>query len=290
MISCTISSMTGFGRATADTPSGRLTVEVRTLNSRHLEVAVKGPRELGHLEMEVRRIVRERFDRGKADVYLTMDWAPREFVVDRERASSVADALGEVAARLGDRVRLEHVLAVGDVLRLLEGVGEGELQDCVLATLGRALDAVVAHRQEEGRAMAEDVAARVQHLVRMADLVAKAAATAPSRLAAQVKDALSRLDMGTAVEVGRLEAEVALLAQRADVAEELTRLRTHLAAFGETLQKGGAVGRRLDFIIQEIGREINTIGSKAGAGGVASLVVEFKTELEKVREQIQNLE
>ena len=286
----TIRSMTGFGRAATETPAGRLTVEVRTLNSRHLEVSVKGPRELAGLEMDVRRAARERLERGKVDVFLTLESAAREFVVDRERAAAVTKALGEVGDLLGDRVRLEHVLAVGDVLRRGEGPEEAELKGWVSETLGRAIDGVDAHRCAEGRAMAEDIATRLQCLARTTDLVAQAAAAVPQRVLAQIREAISRLELGSAADPGRLEAEAALLAQRADVAEELTRLRAHLASFEETLRQGGAVGRRLDFLIQEIGREVNTIGSKAGAGGVASLVVEFKTEMEKVREQVQNIE
>jgi len=297
-------SMTGFGRGQAEHPGGRVVAEVRSLNHRFLEVSVRAPRELLSFDPEARRMVKEKAARGKVEVFLTLERAAEAPFLTPERAAALVRRLGELAALVGDRVRLDHLLAAAQAEGTGEddaGDGEGKgpaLRQAAASALEGALALLLRHRQAEGEVLAADIRSRIAHLLALRGAMVPLADQAPARLARQVADFLAKWDMSSRVDSGRLEAEVALLAQRADITEELTRLATHLAAMEETFSesggkargKGDGVGRRLDFLLQEAQREVNTVGSKAGDSSLASLVVEAKSELEKVREQVQNLE
>ena len=282
--------MTGYGRDTGETAYGRITVEVRSLNHRHLDVMVRAPRTVMHLDPEIRKMVRERVSRGKVEVFLVLEDRPLEFVIDADRALDVAKALENVAASIGDKVRLEHILAAGEIVQTSEREVDEEITSIVLKTAGKALGRMVEHRRDEGKALAQDLVSRMDDLNTISNGIEEMAPEAPLRARENITKFLADLDLGERVEPQRLEVEVAILAQRSDIAEEITRLRTHQVSFREALSGGGVIGRRLDFLIQEIQREINTIGSKSGIPEISERVVDFKTGLEKVREQVQNIE
>ncbi len=282
--------MTGYGRSTGETAFGRITVEVRSLNHRHLDVMVRAPRTVMHLDPEIRKMVRERVSRGKVEVFLVLEDRPLEFVIDADRALDVAKALENVAASIGDKVRLEHILAAGEIVQTSEREVDEEITSVVLQTAGQALGRMVEHRRDEGKALAQDLVSRMDDLNTISNGIEEMAPEAPLRARENITKFLADLDLGERVEPQRLEVEVAILAQRSDIAEEITRLRTHQVSFREALSGGGVIGRRLDFLIQEIQREINTIGSKSGIPEISERVVDFKTGLEKVREQVQNIE
>jgi len=285
-----VASMTGYGRSTGETGFGRITVEVRSLNHRHLDVMVRAPRSMTRLDPEIRNMVRKSVSRGKVEVFLVLEDRPLEFVIDTDRALDVANALEIVAASIGDKVRLEHILAAGEIVQASEKEIDDEITSIVLRTVAGALGNMVEHRHEEGKALAQDLMARMDELTTMSNGIEEIAPDAPGRSRQNIIKFLADLDLGERVEPQRLELEVAMLAQRSDITEEITRLRTHQKTFREALTSGGVLGRRLDFLIQEIQREINTIGSKSGIPEISELVVDFKTGLEKVREQVQNIE
>ena len=282
-------SMTGFGRASTDSERGRVTLEVRSLNHRFLEVTVRSPRDFLYLDPEVRRMVRERCSRGKVEANVTIEGRTAAMEVDLNGVEKTVAALENVAALVNDSVRLDHILAAGDILTQRQEDTE-DLERQILDSLSAALDRLVEHRAREGAALQKDIRSRVAELRRVTADMVPLAATVPARALKQIGDTLDRIDMGESVDRQRLEAEAALLAQRADISEEMTRLAVHLDSLEETLTRGGPVGRRIDFILQEIQREVNTIGSKAGITGISPLVVDFKSELEKIREQVQNVE
>jgi uncharacterized protein (TIGR00255 family) len=285
-----VASMTGYGRSTGDTGFGRITVEVRSLNHRHLDVMVRTPRSLMHLDPAIRTMTRKLVSRGKVEVFLVLEDRPLDFVIDTDRALNVAKALESVAASIGDKVRLEHILAAGEIVKSNETeIGE-EITSVILETAGQALEKMVEHRHDEGEALAWDLTQRMEELTAISRGIEEIAPDGPGRARQNILQFLADIDLGDRVEPQRLEVEVAMLAQRSDVAEEITRLRTHQDSFREALSKGGVIGRRLDFLIQEIQREVNTIGSKSGIPEISERVVDFKTGLEKVREQVQNIE
>jgi uncharacterized protein (TIGR00255 family) len=282
--------MTGYGRAESDWEAGRVTVEVRSLNNRFLEVSVRAPKDLLFLDNELKKNARERFSRGKIEIYISIEGGIKGFSVDIEKARQVLTALEGVAELSGDEVKLEHVLSVGDVVRWNEKADVKGLADVVLSVTGQALDRMSEHRVQEGSAIQKDLAERLKNLRDMSMKMPPLAESVPERIAENLDEFLKRIEKNEVIDNQRLEAEIALLSQKADVSEELSRLETHLDAMEKALSEGGPAGRRMDFLIQELVREVNTIGSKAGVVDLSSIVVDFKTELERVREQVQNVE
>lgn len=285
-----IASMTGYGRSTGETGLGRITVEVRSLNHRHLDVMVRAPRSLMHLDPEIRNMVRQHVSRGKIEVFLTLEDRPLDFVIDSERALDVARALENVASAIGDKVGLEHILAAGEIVQTSEREVDDEVTRNILLTAVQALERMVDHRKREGEVLARDLTSRMEQLTHITASIEDMAPETTKRARSSITQFLAELDLGERVEPQRLELEVAIMAQRSDITEEILRLKTHQESFQAGLLKGGVAGRRLDFLIQEIHREINTIGSKSGIPEISEQVVDFKTELEKLREQVQNIE
>ncbi len=285
-----VASMTGYGRSTGEAVFGRITVEVRSLNHRHLDMIIRAPRSVMHLDPEIRNMVRECVSRGKVEVFLVLEDRPLDFVIDTDRALNVAKSLETVANAIGDKVRLEHILAAGEIVQTSERVVDKEITSVILQAAGQALGNMVEHRHEEGTALAQDLVSRMKELTKISNGIEELAPDVPKRARQNIIQFLADLDLGERVEPQRLEVEIAMLAQRSDITEEVIRLRTHQDSFRQALSGGGVIGRRLDFLIQEIQREINTIGSKSGLPEISERVVDFKTGLEKVREQVQNIE
>jgi uncharacterized protein (TIGR00255 family) len=285
-----VASMTGYGRATGETVFGRITVEVRSLNHRHLDVVLRAPRSLIHLDPDVRNRVRGSVSRGKVEVFLTFEERQPDYAIDTDRALMVAKALENVAGVIGDTVRLEHVLAAVDIVQTSEVNADGEVSSVILETVEQALGKMVEYRFEEGKALARDLLSRSGDLTALTESIEKLAPEVTNRAKQNMIQFLDDHDQTERMDSQRLEMEIAMLAQRSDITEEIIRLKTHHNSFQEALTKGGVIGRRLDFLIQEMQREINTIGSKSGIPEISERVVDFKTGLEKVREQVQNIE
>ncbi|HEX9307777.1 MAG TPA: YicC/YloC family endoribonuclease [Anaeromyxobacter sp.] len=290
-----IRSMTGFGSGRGSAAGEELDLEVRSVNHKFCEVKVRLPRELAALELDASKMVRERLARGGVDVSVRRSGpaaavAPR---VDVALAEAYARAYEELRARLGlaGAVTLADVATAEGVVRLDERAIDLEAaREALRSALGAALDALVSMRGREGEALARDLAGRldvVEGLVaRAADLVPQVIEHHRARLAERVQE----LTRGIALDPARLAQEVALFADRTDVTEEVTRLRSHLAQARALLGGGEPAGRKLDFIVQEMHREVNTIGSKSQSAEIAALVVSAKAEVERLREQVQNVE
>jgi uncharacterized protein (TIGR00255 family) len=288
--SSTINSMTGYGRAVTESSKGAVSVEIRSLNHRFLDVSIRAPKEFLYLDPDLRKTARELLSRGKVEMFISLTGKQSNLVVDVDRAAEAADCLARIAEVVGDQVRLDHVLAVGDIVRSGDIDDPESKADMIMEATREALDRLIQHREKEGKALALDLFNRITYLKELKVQVENLAGTAPDRARKNITDYLRKIDLGVKVDPQRLEAEVALLAQRADVSEEITRLQTHLDSLEDNLNAGGAVGRRIDFFLQEIQREVNTIGSKTGLAEISSLVVEIKSELEKIREQAANIE
>jgi uncharacterized protein (TIGR00255 family) len=290
-----IRSMTGFGAGRGSAGAEELDVEVRSVNHKYCEVKVRLPRELAALEVDAAKAVRERLARGGVDVSVRRAGAagtvaPR---VDAPLAEAYARAFAEVKARLGlaGAVTLADVVGAEGVVRLEERALDVDgAREALRAALGTALDALVAMRAREGEALGRDLASRldaVEALVaRAATLVPQAVEHHRDRLAERVQE----LTRGIALDPARLAQEVALFADRTDVTEEVTRLRSHLGQARALLAGAEPAGRKLDFLVQEMHREVNTIGSKSQSAEIAAIVVSAKAEIERLREQVQNVE
>jgi uncharacterized protein (TIGR00255 family) len=288
-----IRSMTGFARGERDTPFGRMVLELRSVNHRYLDLSLRVPEPLRPAEGVLRDTLRERLDRGKVDATLRLERgaAPGEgIVLDEDAVTAVAVALDRVRRRLGETAGSVDPF---EVLRWPGVVREADPDRDRLAVELRALttsvaDALVAHREREGTRLAELVETRLGGIEAIAgDLAGESTgfvAALRERLRQRARELVAELDPQ------RLEQEVALLALKADVAEELDRLRAHVGEIRLTLAGNGPAGRRLDFLAQELNREANTLASKAGDAGVAHRAVDLKVLIEQIREQIQNVE
>lgn len=288
--------MTGFGTAEATSPSGRYLVEVRSLNHRFCDVVVRVPRDLAALEDRIRTRVQGRVLRGRVEVAImrqNYSKRPRTVKTDLDLAHAYLSALNDLkrALSLSGSVDLSVLLSLPDIVRIEEEKEDLEAAWPALAEgVDAALDRLVAMREAEGAQLAADIHRRVD---RVEALLEEVASRAP-RVVEDYRDRLARrvaeLVSGVPVDEGRLATEVAVFAERSDISEEIARIRSHLRQFRATLDGPGAVGRTLDFIVQELGREVNTIGSKANDMEIAQRVIAIKGELESLREQIQNLE
>jgi uncharacterized protein (TIGR00255 family) len=300
--------MTGYGRAAATAKGQSVVVEIRTVNHRFLELKLRGPF-AGALEDQVAARVRKSFERGSVVASLSVSAssgggagggsgesnAPR---VDRARAHHVFRELSELAAELGlPPPGLAEVLAAPAVI---SAGGPAELADeaAVLALVEAAVVEAAAMRQTEGATLCRDLTARFDHLValtaELTELASQGASFLAERLNERLRKLLAQLAPAgaetTSIDPGRLAQEVALLADRADITEELVRLASHLEQAKALLVQPGALGRRLEFLLQELGRELNTIGAKSWSSAISTRIVEAKSELEKLREQAQNVE
>jgi len=223
-------------------------------------------------------------------MFITLEGSADSIDIDLDRARKLATALGKIAEPLGDKVRLEHILAAGEITAGTEGEIAPESMGLVMETAVEALDNLVFHRQSEGSSLASDMMERTEVLSSIIDGIEKLAPQVTDRIRKQIHEFLDSVNVPDQVDPQRLETEIALISQKADIAEEIIRLKTHLPAMKNAIFSGGVVGRRMDFLLQEIQREINTIGSKSGLMEISRMVVDFKAELEKVREQVQNIE
>ncbi|HXU91457.1 MAG TPA: YicC/YloC family endoribonuclease [Methylomirabilota bacterium] len=293
-----VRSMTGFGRAEVTGESIVITVEARSVNHRHLDVALRLPRTLASLELDARRLVQARLERGRVDVSVQVTplsgAATQRVEIDADlareyltRAQSVARELGLEAAP-----RIEWLLERSGVMRLedAEPAEPAAPWPLLERALAAAFDELVDRRAAEGERLADALRSLHGDLTTAVDTMAARAPAASARREQRLRERLRALLADTAVEESRILTEAAIWAEKTDVTEELARLRAHLAEFSLALEKGGPVGRTLDFLIQELNREVNTVGSKADDLELSQAALSAKSVLEKIREQVQNLE
>ncbi len=293
-----ICSMTGYGRAEASGPRLALTVEVKSVNHRHLDVALKLPRAMSSLEPDARRLVQSTVQRGRVDVAVSLlpveGSAATPLSVDLVQAREYA----EVAQRLADELNLVGGPTVpwlleqpGVITREAEpSLTPEEARPLFESALKQALGEMVARREAEGEALRRELGALSADLATQVDVIAERAPAAVARRTARLRERIQSLLGGAAIDEMRIATEVAVWAEKTDFSEETARLRAHLEQLRLLLAEGGSVGRTLDFVIQEMNREANTVGSKADDLEISQAVIAVKSILEKLREQVQNIE
>lgn len=292
-----LNSMTGFGRGEQITPSRRYLCELQSVNHRYLEVRSRLPRRLAGLDLLIQRAVQGRFARGRIDVTVTEelpDGEPRKLRLNRTLALEYLSAFKALQAELGlpGEVTLEFLCSQRDLFEVESdeaGSPEADWPE-IQAALERAMEGLAEMRRDEGRALK---AALLGHLDQVEAILAGIIARAPEVVRSyknRLEIRLQRLLEGKTVDPGRLEQEVALLADRSDIAEEVARLTSHLGQFRESIGQQGPHGRRSEFLLQEMQREANTIGAKANDAKISQDVIALKSILEQLREQVQNVE
>ncbi|HED24368.1 MAG TPA: YicC family protein [Firmicutes bacterium] len=290
-----IKSMTGYGRGCGSADGFIFLAELRSVNHRYADLAMRLPRELYFLEDQIRRLLLTEIRRGRVEVSLSLNEVPaglRQVGVNYDLAEDYYRALRKLTDRLKipEEVKLEHLLQMPELFKpaALE-LTEDQVWPAVSEALKDALKQLMEQRRAEGENLYRDLSVRCNNLAEMAAEAAERAEEAKEECRRRMNEKFQELLSGNFEET-RLLMECALLVERMGVDEELVRLKSHIDAFRTAMEESEPAGRKLDFIAQEMFREVNTIGSKAGDYKLTSTVVDLKAELEKIREQIQNLE
>jgi uncharacterized protein (TIGR00255 family) len=294
-----IKSMTAYGRGEAEGPNLKWVVELRTVNHRFLELSLNLPKRLWALEDRFRKLIKSRINRGRVDMQLSWEYlGERTTILKLDRGAAVETGLMlvelQMATGLTEQLTLEHLLHFSDMFISKEREPQGDPEETwamVSRAVGQALDVLEEMRLAEGAALASDLAGHLQMIRGEMEQIARQAPLLPQLWRERVTARLAEVfPEGSPVDEARLAQEVALMADRRDLSEELTRLESHLVQFQQTLDAQGQVGRKQEFLLQEMLREANTIGSKAGDLMISQSVLEIKGSLERLREQVQNIE
>lgn len=281
-----IQSMTGYGSA----EKGEFRVEIRSLNHRFIEINIRMPQDLLKHDIALRNMIRKRFSRGKFDVNISLlSGRAIKIGIDTDRAKALYDALNQLRDGLGllDEIKVDTMVAFKDMI--LREDFEYNINS-LFEAFNEALDELATMREDEGENLKIDLEKRIDSLDRMMDMVKSYS----SDLIIDMKDRLSkriRSLMGdVSLDEGRILQEIAIIAEKSDINEEITRIDSHLGQMRKILLEGDTIGRRIEFILQELFREVNTISSKVPDYRVSSILVDMRAEIERMREQSQNIQ
>lgn len=293
-----IKSMTGFGRGEFSDGKRNVTAEIRTVNHRYCDIAVRMPRRYSFVEDKVRKTIREKISRGKVDVSILVENITESDVTIRLN-EPVADQYIENLNRLKNEFRLDGEISLSliaqmpEVLKQIPDVeDEDEMTRCILTPVLQAVENLEEMRAAEGRKLAQDLLMRADLIRELVSRIEVKADDVPREYAKRLRDRIGELLEGS-VEIpeDRIMVEAAIFADKCNITEELTRLKSHMDQMKTIItESSGADGKKLDFLVQEMNREANTIGSKANNLEITSLMLQIKAEIEKIREQVQNIE
>ncbi len=288
-------SMTGFGRAKSE-DKGRLTVELKSVNHRFLDINIRMPRTLLFAEDYIRNIIKQKLSRGRIEVFINyteVSGENKKAVADIGLLRSYVDAARTAAvdAGLDDDLALSHVIRIPDVITIEEETkDEDKLTDILSCAVNSAVDDLIKMRLCEGIELKKSIEECIETLNYVCTKIEERRIQTAGEYAEKLRLRINELLEGCDIDELRFATEVALMADRADITEEIVRLQAHIGQIKQTVESGGAAGRKLDFLVQELNREVNTIGSKSYDISITGLVVEAKSLIEKIREQVQNIE
>jgi len=292
-----IRSMTGFGRGDVRKNGYEILSEVRSVNNRFLDVQVKLPKNYYHFEHEAKALVRDYISRGRLNLIVTLngDTAQNNYglMVNTALAASYVKLIRQMKKdlKISGKVRLEHVLSFPEIISYEDDThGADEVWAAIAETIKSALENLQQMRSKEGDELANDLIQRINILDQEISQIEQISEQRFEEELAKLRKRIQEITENSELDETRLETEVALIINRMDVTEECVRFRSHNKLFLKTLEADDAVGRKLNFLLQEMTREANTIGAKANNAEIAHLVVEIKEEVEKIREQVQNIE
>lgn len=289
-------SMTGYGRGEIDHGGTKFSVEVNSVNRKQSDIVINVPRDLAELEPRIRQAVNEQVSRGRTNVVVAFHHGAngaRALALDTVLARSYHEAMIALQKELSapGEITIGNILQAPGVMRLPEeNVDAAEAWPAIERALGAALGELIKMREREGKHLAKDLIHRLKVVRAELKKIRALYPNVVSKYRETLRDRINKAGLNLAMDDERLLKEIALFADRSDVSEELTRLESHLAQFAHHLRKNEPVGRTLEFITQEIFRELNTLGAKSNDAAISQHVVACKAELEKIREQIQNLE
>jgi uncharacterized protein (TIGR00255 family) len=287
--------MTGYGEGVWDNGSGQYHISAKSFNHRYLDVRVRLPRRFDPWELDTTKAIKERFDRGHIE--LSVGEVPGEMkvgkpAVDLELAGEYVRILNSLKDEfdIKDDVGIDTLVRMKGVIHTAEEVGDLEgLWEDYKSVLDGVLDRMAEERKREGRRLREDMEERIARVVEIVLKIEKAAPEMVEGYRARLTQKIDKL-LEKPVDPGRIEQEVVIYTDRSDITEECVRLKSHVEGFGNTLKAGSPAGKKLDFLLQEMSREVNTIGNKATTEKISGLMLEAKVEIEKMRQQVQNIE
>lgn len=292
-----VKSMTGFGRGEFSNELYNLKVEIKSVNHRYNDIIIKMPRHISYLEEKIKKIIKSEIHRGKIDVYINLEYINEsaiEIKVDVPLARTYKSALEELSTELNltENVRLYNLLGLSDIIKTeRKELDEDMIWFSLKEALNIALNDIMSMKSAEGEELKEDISLK---LLAIQNLVLDIEERSPL-VVLEYKDKLRErirelLDKDISIDEDRITSEVVMFADKCNINEEIVRLKSHIKQFVSILNESNSIGKKLDFLIQEMNREINTIGSKANDVLISQRVVEAKAELEKIREQVQNVE
>lgn len=291
-----IKSMTGYGRCEKIDENKKIVIDIKSVNHRYSDISVKVPRAYGYVEDKIRDYVGSKVSRGKIDVFVYIEFytnGDKLVILDKALCKNYYDVLGEIKkeCNIEDNIRLCDISSFRDIfVTKQEDEDKDQVWQMILECLEPAMNDFIAAREREGSRMAQDVREHAQIILEDVKIIEDIMPQAEKEYAEKLRQRMTDLLGDFNIDESRLLTEVAIMADRICVSEEIVRLKSHFVELENILSLDEPIGRKLDFLIQEINRETNTIGSKANDFGVAKTVVNIKAEIEKLREQIQNIE
>ena len=290
-----IKSMTGFGKNSLLINDRNYQVEIRSVNHRYLDISTKMPRQLTYLEEDVKKVISSKIKRGKVDVIITFENNSKEgrnIQINTEIAKMYIDELRKLAQEgniLSD-IQVTEITKLPDVLNISIDQDDETIKQELLDSVKIALDNLLSMKETEGNKIAEDLTNRIDYIEEKILKISKLSTGLIEEYVVKLEERIKELLKTVIIDKSRIAQEVVIYADKTSIEEEITRLKSHITQFRQLLKEEGAVGKKIDFLIQEMNRETNTIGSKANDLEIVNGVIDIKTELENIREQIQNIE
>ena len=290
-----IKSMTGYGRGKLESDGREFIVEIKSINHRYNDTSIKMPRYLSFLEDKVRQYVTKSISRGKIEVYISVNNISAEsknVVIDKELAGEYVNAMRDMIALYGlkDDISASALMRLPDIIRNKDVDDEEEYWEPLKNALDIALTNLEEAREKEGARLKADILERIGTISKYVDTVKEKSAWLLEDYRNKLINRVNELNANNIVDENRIGIEVVLFADKSSICEEVTRLKSHIASLEKMLDVDGPIGKKIDFLVQEMNRETNTIGSKANSVGITNYVVEMKNEIENIREQVQNIE
>lgn len=294
-----IKSMTGYGKAQAQMENIIFNVEIRTLNSRYKDIIIRIPQDLQPIEMDIRSLISNRIGRGRVEVYIKMELIPGESNYELILNEPLARAYMEIFNKLSESFSIDPSINMDTFCHLRDVIVQKpkeldmySIKKAISEAIDNALDSVEEMRRQEGAVIEQDLLKRLYIIKNILVKIRERAPVVINEYRSKLKQNISKLLDGTDIQMdeNRINQEVAIFAERSDITEEIVRIESHLLQFQKYLKRDEPVGRKLDFLAQEMNREINTISAKASDALISTFVVEIKGEIEKLREQVQNIE
>lgn len=290
-----IKSMTGYGRGKIENAGLEFIIEIKAINHRYNDTSIKLPRYLSFLEDKVRQYITKSVSRGKIEVYISVNnisSTSKNIFIDKELAGEYVSAMRELI----EMYSLKDDISVSSLMKLPDIITNSDIDDEELYwnPLKEALDIALENfkeaRENEGTRLKNDIEARLELISKYVDIVKDKSAGLLDEYKTKLTNRINELGANNIIDENRIGMEIVLFADKSSICEEVTRLKSHVATLHQMLENDGPIGKKIDFLVQEMNRETNTIGSKANSVGITNYVVEMKNEIENIREQVQNIE